>query len=798
MSEHNKYHNGNFPSNGHDGYRPTSNFSPSTENSEITTSIDEFNLKEVFYTLWNKKWVIIGTTLLFCLVAGLAAYTATPIYQSRATLMISNSQNNFPSSQEGLGSFISSSYGLGAGSSVENELEVLRSRRLSEMVADTLLKERYTRSGKQFPVLFRSYPEDSMMTSQDTVAARIRQHIAFNRVDIQTDVVRAIYESPSPNEAAQVPNMALELYKELSTRQNRMSARSATQFLEEEQSSIKNNLRESEQELRTFMTDNNVVQVNVQAEELIKQIAKLEGERQAARTKLVAANSAVDQYNNQLQQIKPGLAKQLSKALGPKMQRLQYTIGELDLRKTQLLAKNPSLSESSPRIQEINEEISSYQSRVEQITQDLVNQNEQYLGLLGEGSSVTGNIAELNQKLVETKVKQNQYRSQVDLIDAQLGSLGQNFNNLPAEMMELARLKRDVKIGEELYKTVSNQYAETKLYQQTQFGKGRIIDQAYIPKEPIKPQKKVYLFAAFILGVILSSGVVLVRESFKTTIDGVEKMKEFDEPLLAVVPDLENHIDDEQDGAETIEIGGKNVSTGLITLWDSISPISESFRRLENNLLYSNPDATLNSILVTSSGKGEGKTTTISNLGVVLAEAGYNTIIVETDFRRPNLHNMFGLEKVPGFIEILFDDIRAEEAIQSTVVPDLSVLPAGRRPPNAAAITQSKAFLQFLKSLENSYDIVLIDSPPFGIITDASAMLTQTDAAVVIAKFGKTQEMQLQQTLEQLHRLNTNIMGTVLTAFDYRKSSDHYVSSNYYKEIYKDYKAYQQDEESVS
>jgi capsular exopolysaccharide synthesis family protein len=141
---------------------------------------------------------------------------------------------------------------------------------------------------------------------------------------------------------------------------------------------------------------------------------------------------------------------------------------------------------------------------------------------------------------------------------------------------------------------------------------------------------------------------------------------------------------------------------------------------------------------------------------------------------------------------VLFDDINIKEAIHQTVVPGLSILSSGRRPPNASAITQSQSFLNLVKSLEEEYDFVLIDTPPFGIITDASAMIRQTDGVVVIAKFGETTEVQLSQTLEHLHRLNAKITGTVLTAFDHTESKDYYLGSSYYKDVYEDYNEYQE------
>lgn len=793
MPSNNNYHNGHIPSN--NGQENESHFSFQAEKSE---SRDRIDLKQFLYVLWNRKWLIAASVLVFGIIATIMAFNATPIYQSEGTMLIEDSQGSNPFGGEGgMGQLLSSSYGLGAGSTLENELQVLKSRKLSLAVADTLMKERLMANGRQFPVLFSSYPEDSTMTSQDTVATRIRKKLTFSKVNREADVIDITYESPSPYEAKTVVNMAMSVYKGLSMKQNRISANSAVTFLETEISQIASDLQDSEQELRAFMNESKLVQVQPQVERLIEQIASLEARRQESRAILVAANSAIEQYRNRLNNIRPGIAEKYSQAIGPKMNRFQYQLAELVVEKEQLLANYPDLENSATPPSELvrlNREIVAYENNIKELTDNLINESDQFLGFLGgsEGGIVQ-NIAELKQKLIELEVQKQQAQSQIAVISEQLNVQQQFFNNLPDNIIDLAQLKRDVMINEKLYVAVSQQYAETALWQQTQFGLGRIIDSGYLPQVPVSPNKPLYLLIGLILGGILSSGYIIVRDELDTSINGVEKMKMFDEPLLSVIPSMNDHISEHHNGAESVEIQGRNISTGLITVLDSISPISESFRRLQNNLIYSNPDSKMRSIMFTSSAKGEGKTTTISNLAVVLAEAGYETLIVDTDFRRPNLHKMFGTNKKPGFMEVLFDDVKIEEAIEKTISPGLSILSVGRKPPNASVITQSRAFLELIKQLESQYDFLLIDTPPFGIITDASAMLSKADGVVVITKFGETTEVQLSQTLEQLHRMNANITGTVLTSFDHTKSNDYHLSSSYYKEVYQDYNAYQEE-----
>lgn len=650
-----------------------------------------------------------------------------------------------------------------------------------------------------YPVLFRSFPDDSTIATQDTVASRLRERMAFEKADREAKVVNVKFQSSSPVAAANIVGITMTEYTNLSTRQNRAGARSAVAFLRNEQERIVKQLRESEEELRGFMNRTNLIEVDAQTEKIISQLAEMEGKRQEARSKLQAANSGIERYESQLNNIKPGLAEQYSNAVGPKLTRLQYQLAELEIEKLRLLARNPQLREASnppESLQKINDQVSVYKQRVNELVAQVLNKNPKYVNFLS-GTGVSETITQLNQKLLELQVQQSQYQSQVDILTTQINQREQFFNSLPDNIIDLARLQRDVKINETLYTAVSEQYAQTALWEQTQFGLGTIIDGAFVAKKPIKPDKKLYVFLGFLIGGFFSVGYVLMKDAFDTTIDGVEIMKSNEEPLLAVVPGLSDHIDKHHDGDEKTTVQGHTISTGLITILDNISPIAESYRRLANNLIYSNPDTRMKSIMITSAGKREGKTTTISNLGVVLAEAGYKTVIVDTDLRRPNLHNMFGLSKKPGFVDVLFDDVELQDAIKDTISPGLSILPAGRKPPSPATITQSRAFLNTVKELEKEYDIVLIDTPPFGIISDASAIITQTNGVVVVARFNETTEVQLEHTLEHLQKLKAPIFGTVLAAFDHSKSNDYYYSSAYYNSIYKDYDEYEEEGSST-
>lgn len=481
--------NNNHYSNSHsssNGFSKSGNGLFDDSGDQDQSDQDVINLKKQFYLLWNHKWKIMGFVVGCCIIAVVLAYTTTPIFRSEGSMIISQQQSKFPGSDSDLGNLLSSTYGLGAGSTINNELQILRSRKLSMLMADSLINNPLMQNGRQYPVLFAGNPKDSAIAAKDIVAHRLRNGLNFSQLDREADLVSISYESTSPHEAAQIVNLSINVYTQLSTHQKRKSTESAVQFLDNEQQRIKKDLNTAEDQLRHFMNQEELMKVDAQTEELISRIAELRAKKQESKVKLVTVKSGIKQYKQRLNKIKPGLAEQYADAVGPNMMRLQYKLAELETQKMQILANNPSLKDySNPpqKLQKINHKIKVFKDNIRERTKKLVQEGDQYLGFLG-GSE--GNIAQavtdINKKLVKLQVDKKQYSAQMEVINEQLGKRNQFFEQLPDNMITLARLKRKVKINEQLYLTISKQHAEMSLWKETQFGQGRLLDKGYVPE----------------------------------------------------------------------------------------------------------------------------------------------------------------------------------------------------------------------------------------------------------------------------------------------------------------------------
>lgn len=208
------------------------------------------------------------------------------------------------------------------------------------------------------------------------------------------------------------------------------------------------------------------------------------------------------------------------------------------------------------------------------------------------------------------------------------------------------------------------------------------------------------------------------------------------------------------------------------------SAISEAFRTLRTNIQFANLDKPLKKILVTSSGPGEGKTTTVINLAVSLAQGGQETLIVDTDLRKPSVHKAFELEAAPGLTNWLVGQEDSLQIIRPTKIPHLSLISSGPLPPNPAELLSSKRMQAFGDKIKDKFDVILFDSPPVLSVTDSSVLSTLVDGVVFVIKSGSYQRRMIIQSKEQLASVKANILGAVLNCVDL--SRDRYYHYYYY------------------
>jgi len=211
----------------------------------------------------------------------------------------------------------------------------------------------------------------------------------------------------------------------------------------------------------------------------------------------------------------------------------------------------------------------------------------------------------------------------------------------------------------------------------------------------------------------------------------------------------------------------------LIVHEQAKSPIAEAYRTLRTNMQFSKIDGTLKAIMFTSAGPGEGKSTTVANTAVALAQSGKNVILIDCDLRKPVLHKIFN-KKNRGLTNILVEDVLAQDFLQDTEIENLRILTSGPIPPNPSELLGSKKMQELLDDLKTQADYLIIDVPPVIAVTDACVLAAKVDGIILIVNSGTIRPEMAQRAKELLRKANGQILGVILNRVEIEDEDAYY------------------------
>lgn len=314
-----------------------------------------------------------------------------------------------------------------------------------------------------------------------------------------------------------------------------------------------------------------------------------------------------------------------------------------------------------------------------------------------------------------------------------------------------------------------------------------VVETASLPVRPISPNIPLNVGLAAIIGLALALGGAFLMEYLDDTVRSPEEaQKLIGVPALTVISKIEGE-------------------SKLIALTEPRSPITEAYRELRTNLQFSALDLPLKTILVTSASPGEGKSITAANLAIVMAQGGYSVLLVDADLRRPVLHKLFNLNngrglttwlvgsetrlnELPGLGSgwmqnsgVLSEDLKTFS--QTTRIAGLRVITSGGLPPNPSEVLGSERMRQFLNEAQHAFDVVIIDSPPCGAVTDPVVLSQAVDGVLLVLDAHSTVRQAARRASENLRNVNARLVGMVINRLD-RSKGRYYYYSRYYSSYY--------------
>lgn len=747
-------------------------------------------------------------TILFCVAVSISVayymvnYYMLPVYQSQGTLVITSDESSLPgggrnsSDGSGVGSIISRSFTSNYGNPVQNAIYLFQAWDLSEEVARRLHTSLGPDNHRTYPTFWSNFPEDSTFISIEQAASRIRNRLNVEPVEptrdrFESNLLRVSYQSYSPQEAAEIVNLALEVFQEKSLEQKQSAASKALSFLQKKKEEAQSQLNQSEDRLVNFKNENKLVAIDAQANNSVNNLSQLEAERQNLEIQLESVNSSIENYESQMEAIRPGMADRYSKAIGPTIRNYQQRLAELRTRRFVLLSNNPQLKEnpdSEPELRKLSQQIGELENEIQSLSEGLMN-NSQGFTDTGDGN-LAQELSNIRQNLIQLRLEKNQFESQIEVLNQRIEEARSFLDTFPDNQVKLARLETEVQRHKQLLNNFIDQESEVALWQQTQNSSGTIVDRAGPRFSPVAPNKILWLGFAAMVGLVLPIGLIVVRSSFSSTINSSEQLKSFQYPLLSVVYDhslikLNGWLGRKKDSKPS------NISKNIIFYHNVDTPVAEAYRKIVSQILYSNPDSETQSLLITSSGQGEGKTTLTGNLGAAFAEVDKKVLIIDCDFRRPAVHKLFSIDNRTGIKEVLFDGGKLSDAIKETGIEGLSVLTSGAKPSSPAKLLASDKFKEMIKVVKPNYDLILFDTPPQGLVSDVASLLHLTDLVIVVAKFGETNQNVLKHTLDELNKNHQTDINLVLTSYKPGNSYDSYDTKGLHKYMYQKYYEYE-------
>lgn len=216
-------------------------------------------------------------------------------------------------------------------------------------------------------------------------------------------------------------------------------------------------------------------------------------------------------------------------------------------------------------------------------------------------------------------------------------------------------------------------------------------------------------------------------------------------------------------------------AVSLITLTNPSSPVAEQYRMIRTNIQFASPGGQqIKTIVVTSSGPGEGKSTIAANMAVVFAKSGQRVLLVDADLRKPVLYKTFKLTNISGLSTILSTAGNIADEVQKTPIENLSVLPSGPKPPNPSELLNSPRMDQLLAEAKDLYDVIIFDMPPVVAVTDAQIMSSKTDGTLLVVRENTSRKESLTKAKELLDMAQAKVLGVVYNGAEHSKDAGYY------------------------
>ncbi|MEM1030025.1 MAG: polysaccharide biosynthesis tyrosine autokinase [Myxococcota bacterium] len=710
-----------------------------------------------------RKYWATSLAVFVLVVAGTVFFTMGQkrIYEAEATVMFD------PSPPRPLGSRVESVVDMGAGTYwnnqeyYETQYAILQSRRVALAVVNDQALHRDAAWLANLPE-DASLPEEEGAASDQEVDPDLAAEILRGRLSVQPVIDSRLatvrYQDASPERAQRVLAAVVDTYIEQNLENALASTTSAADWLARQLDSLKTDLESSEIDLHDYKTKNDILSVafDDKSTMLGEQLSQINHELTRVRAQLQEANARY---------------RQLARARDDDPQRIDShellrspLMGTLRADHAQALSEKKALlgENKGPKHPEVQAADARVRAAEKAILKEVDNVKRAYAADVAVLSSHAGGLM----SMLDAAKKQAHEHNLLEI--------------------EYKRLNRARENTEKLYSLVLERMKESDLTRMLRVNNVSIVDRPLVPGAPVRPRVTLQLLVGLLLGLALGVGASFGRSLLDRTIKVPEDIEEgLSLTVLGLLPQSAKMKAGAAEGAAR-RFRGRRAPTGrkpeLVVHDEPMGGVAEAARAIRTNLMFMEPDTPYETLLVTSAGPSEGKTTVACCIAITLAQAGQRVVLVDCDLRRPRIRRVFDVEATDGGLTSVLLGEPLDQSTFETSVPGLTVLPAGPVPPNPAELLHTERFKSLLDDLKGRFDRVILDSPPVVAVTDPTILSTLVDGCVLVVRANQTKKNLALHAVRSLRAVGDNVSGVVLNAVDFSRSE--YAYSYYEKGAY--------------
>jgi len=726
---------------------------------------DTIDLREYWRILVKRKWIVASVLAIITVATLLSTILMIPVYRSTATVQITppNSQilEYADFSSEGTGYLAQQQF-------YTTQYEILRSRDLAESVVRTegvedhpeLTGEIRQRSLigelRALPGAIRQAltpdrrPQIEALSEEQRRDRAIRRAAGALRSRLSvapvrnSNLVNVSVQAFDPEFAARMANAVVDEYMRTSMQRRYQAGSQAREFLEDQLAEMRIQLERADQALLDFAQRNQVADLDQRIEMATSTLNDLNQRLSDVETELVTLGS----YKTMIER---GQAADINRV------NESEEIRALRQQRAQMATEYASLAQ---RFKDDYPTLVELRNQMDTISDQIAEERSLAIrGILSRFNSLTAE-AESLREAIETR---------------ESGILALNQQGVQYNI-----LKREFETNRELYDGLLQRMKEIGVAAGVQENNIAVIDSALPSGGPFKPNLSRNLALAIVLGLMAGVGLALVLEFFDSTVHRTEDLEALTgRPVLGLVP----MVKAKQMRADNPNMALPDRAVGHYSAKHPKSSVSEAFRSLRTSLMFSTPEGMPKTILITSPGPGDGKTTTAINLATVMAQNGSRVLLIDADLRKPRLHRDFGRPQSPGLTNRIAGtqgEGNESASIVTTDVEGLFVMPSGNQAPNPAELLSSDRMTKIIAMNARAFDHVIIDTAPILGLADSMVLSRLVDGVIVVTSAGKTPKESIKTSMRRLSQVRAPLLGVVLNAVDLDSPDYAYYSSYYY------------------